>query len=272
MSVEVGAVYRSTLTVMDSTGLLVDPATKVLTVTLPDQTTATPAVTRDSLGTFHADYTMTLEGLHKFLWVSTGPVTSRTDYVNCNQFRSIIGIDEARDFIHENDTSRDPVLRQVMAAATELAESICGTCVIRTITDRIPGGQRRAIRLPRGPLPTDTSVTSITSVWPGGPAWVTAGLILSRESGIVEPADYIGFWWGPWTAVYTAGRAIISQGIQLAVKEIIFDMWSAQRPYGPDSLEPGPEDTARFEQMIAGYQIPPHARSLLEPDQMPGFA
>jgi hypothetical protein len=49
-------------------------------------------------------------------------------------------------------------------------------------------------------------------------------------------------------------------------------MWSIQRPYGADELEPGPEATARFEQMVATYKIPPHAMALLSTESMPGFA
>jgi len=273
MSVEVGSQYRSTLTVTDATGTLVDPATHVLTVTLPDQTTATPSVVRDSLGTFHSDYTLTQEGLHVLVWTTTAPTTSRTDYLNANIFRSIVGIDEARAFINDDDTSRDDILRQIMASATELAEGIVGSCVQRTYTDeRVPGYERQVIRLPHAPLVSVTAVQSITSVYAGGPSWTVSNLIVYPDSGTVESADLIPFWWGPWKATYTAGRLVIPQRVQLAVKEIILDLWATQRSYGFGTLEPGPEDTARYEQMLNSYDMPPHARALLEREAMPGFA
>src|ERR1700750_2942846 len=124
MSVEIGAQYRTTLTVKDATGALTDASTQSAVVTLPDQTTASLTVTRDSLGTYHADYTGVQEGLHKIVWTTTGPVTSRTDYVNFAAFRSIVGIDEVRAFIGYTEGDRDSTLRQIMAAATELAEGI----------------------------------------------------------------------------------------------------------------------------------------------------
>lgn len=273
MSIEVGSQYRFTFTVKDATGALVTPTTSVVTVTLPNQTTATPSIVTDSLGTFHSDYTMTVEGSHRFNVTTTGPVTTRTDYVNAAGFRSVVGIDEVRTFLGETDTSRDTILRQVMMAATERAESIVGTCVQRTYTnERIPGQTRQVLKMPHTPLPTDTSIVSITSVFPNGPTWATTDLIVYPDSGTVETLSRIPFWWGPWKATYTAGRLVIPEVVQLAVKEIIYDLWSSQRPFGADSFEPGPEETARWEQMLASYDIPPHAKSLLQQEEQPGFA
>lgn len=273
MSVEVGSQYRMTMTVRDATGALVDSSTQTAIATLPDQSTSALSVVHDSLGTYHADYTGVQEGLHKLVGTTTGPVTYKTDYVNFNVFRSVIGIDEARLYVGYTEGDRDTIFRAVLASATELAESIVGTCVQRTFTnERISGYQAQVLRMPRGPLPTDTSIASITSVWPGGPTWVTADMIIYPDSGTVELASMIPFYMGPWKATYTAGRLVVSEKIQLAVKEIIYDLWSTQRPYGADSFEPGPEDTARFEQMLASYDIPPHAKALLESEAQPGFA
>jgi hypothetical protein len=274
MSVEVGSLYRSTLTVTDSTGALVAPTTKVLTVTLPDQTLATPTVVTDSTGHYHVDYAVTQEGLHKFVWVTTGPQTSRTDFLNANAWRSVVGIDEVREYINYVDTDKDAILRHIMLSATELVESICGVCVQRTFTDeRIPGTEKQVIRLPHGPLPNANAVTSITSVWPGGPTWAGDALIVYPDSATVEPSSWMSpFWYGPWKATYVAGRTIISANIQLAVKEIIYDLWAIQRPFGLDSLELGPEETAAYETALSSYEMPPHAKSLLEKEAMPGFA
>lgn len=273
MATEVGSQYRFSFTVKDDTGTPVNPATKTVTVTLPDQTTATPSVVADSTGTFHADYTFAQEGLHKFVAATTGPVTSKTDYAAANVFRSVIGIDETRNYIGETDTTKDAVLRQVMAALTDKAESIAGTCVQRRIVDeRVTGSLRQVLRLGRAPLPTDTAVESVTSVFPGGPSWVTADLIVYPDSGTLELASQLPFWWGPWKVTYTAGRLVVPERIQLAVKEMVFDFWASQRSYGPGDLEPGMDDTARWETALAQYEIPPHAKSLLEIEAQPGFA
>lgn len=274
MTSDVGSLYRSALEVRDTTGVLVAPATKVLTITLPDQTTQTPAVTTDATGLYHVDFQFTQAGLHGFQWTTTGPVTSRTDYENAVVYRSVVGLSELRTFLNLNDTSRDDVLRQIAASATEAAEQIVGTCVIRTITnEHIPGNVRKTIRLPSGPLPDATSVTSVTSVWPNGPTWGVSDLMVYPESGTCEPVNFQGFWYGPWKATYRAGRTIIPQRIILAVCEIVYDLWATQRMVGSDMQYPGLSDTATYETaMPPDYRIPPHARALLEAEAMPGFA
>jgi hypothetical protein len=276
MAVEVGQQYETTATITDRTGALAAPAVVHLNVTLPNGTTTNldSSIVNDSTGKYHADYTMTMEGLHIFVWTTIGPVNYKTDYVNANVFRSIVGIDEARDFAGYTEGDRDDIFRQVIAAATELAESIAGACVQRRYVDEIVTGySAQVIRLPHAPLPTAASVESVKSVYPFGPQWTnTSDFIVYPDSGTVELSSLIEFWRGPWKVTYTAGRLVIPQKIQLAVKEIIYDMWSTQRPYGDDSFEPGPEDTARFEQMLASYKIPPHAEALLETEAQPGFA
>ena len=275
MSYEVGALYRSALSVVDSANAPVDASTAVLTVTLPDGSVATPSVTHDGTGAYHVDYLFTQEGLHKFLWVTVGPNTAKTDYVNAESFRSIIGVDEAKNYINFGSSGNEDILRQIMQAATEECEKVAGSCVQRTLTRvNITGASKAAIKLPKGPLPNETAVTTIVSSWSGGPSWSQANgdFTVSPESGVVYLKSMTPFFMGPWKATYTVGRMIIPQSIQLAAKEIIYDMWSTQRPYGADEMEPGPEATARFEQLVASYTMPAHAQALLDTYAMPGFA
>jgi hypothetical protein len=271
---EPGSSYRSAITVTDSSGTPVD-ATAVLTITLPDQTVATPSVTHDSTGNYHVDYVFTMEGLYVFHWVTTGPNTTKTDYVPVNVHRSVISLDDAKNFVAFDSTGgKEDILRQIMAAATELIEDIAGICVVRTFTDqRITGSTAQVIKLPHSPLPNDTSVTSISSVFNGGPVWTQAGndFIVFPNSGTVQLTSLMPFYFGPWKATYQAGRSIIPQKIQLAAKEIIYDLWATQRQFGMDQLEPSPEDTARWEQMLVTYKIPPHAMAMLNAEERPGF-
>ena len=272
---EVGQAYRSSIVVSDSAGSATDASSVTLTVTLPDQTTATPSVTHDSTGHYHVDYTLAQEGLYKFAWGTVSPYTAKTDYVSATLFRSVVGLDDVKTFVNFNSTSDEGLLRQIMMAATELIEEVVGVCVIRTFTnERIAGGyQATVLKLPHGPLVDDTSITSISSVRSGGPTWTQANgdFIVYPDSATVELVSYMPFYFGPWKATYTAGRTIISQKIQLAALEICYDMWATQRPYGADSLEPGPEETARWETLVASYHIPPHAMAMLLGEERPGF-
>ena len=114
---------------------------------------------------------------------------------------------------------------------------------------------------------------SISSVWSGGPSWTPDELIVYPDTATVEAESFVmPFWYGPWQATYTAGRKVIPMSFQLALKESIFDFWASQRPYGPDQLAPGMDDTSRWETALASYDLPPHAKSLLEPYELPGFA
>lgn len=275
MAVELGATYRFSYTVKDASGTAVaSPSGNAVTITLPDQT-AVPGGTpvSDGGGSFHIDYPTVQEGLHKFTAVTTTPVFSYTDYLPVNVYRSLIGLDEAKLYVGETDATRDSVMRLVLSALTEKVEAIVGNCIQRTFTnERQPGSDARVIRLKHGPLPSDTSVVSISSVFAGGPAWVTAQLIVFPESATVQTTDQLDFWYGPWKATYTAGRVVIPSAIQLALKEALFDFWANQRPYGAGDLEPGLTQTSEWEERLAQYDIPPHAKSLLEPFEQPGFA
>src|SRR6266487_3083915 len=102
-AIEKGESYTSSFVLTDVNGNFID-ATCVLTITLPNQTTVTPGVTRDSLGHYHVDYTLALEGLYIFHWTSTGPATSKTDYVPVVAFRSIVSIDDVKSYINYDTT------------------------------------------------------------------------------------------------------------------------------------------------------------------------
>ena len=272
---EVGESYESSIIVTDENDALTNAVTVVLTITLPDQTTVTPSVTNSSTGHYKVVYTLSQEGLYKFSWVTTIPYTSETDYVPVNAFRSVVGIDDVKTFINFNSTSDEGLLRQIMMSATELIEEEVGVCVIRTFTnERIPGGyEAQVLKLPHGPLVSDTSITSISSVRASGPTWTQANgdFVVYPDSATVELASYMPFYFGPWKGTYTAGRAVISQKIQLAALEICYDMWATQRPYGADSLEPGPDETAKWEMLVNTYKIPPHAMAMLSGEERPGF-
>jgi hypothetical protein len=243
VNVEPGTVYRATFTdVRDENGTLITPSAITCTITLPDQTTATPTVVEDSTGNFHADYLTTTEGLHFATWAADIPNITKTDYFTASAFRSIVSISEAKAHLNMTGTGDDDELRRFMQAATELVESRAGTCVPRTVTDEwITGSVRQLIRLPSGPLPSKTSVTSITSTWPGGPSWGPDDLIVNPAAGTVRLKTMVPFWWGPWTWSGTAGRTVIPERFLQAAKEQLRHLWETQRGPSPSPPLPGEE-------------------------------
>jgi hypothetical protein len=273
---DVGQSYRAALVVANANGQPVNPDTAGLTITLPDQTIAQPVVTLPpaTQGLLILDYVFTQPGLHAFDWVTTGPVMHKTDYVNARKFRSVVSLAETRDYLAISDTAKDEKIRSFMAGATRLAERIVGTLVIRQFTDEIiPGEFRDVIRLLHGPLPSAASVTSVSSIWNGGPVWQNSDMIVNPAASTLRLQSFLPFWFGPWKATYTGGRQEIPDDVILGVKEIIWDLWATQRGNLTDQQEPGLQEITSFEQGIpAGYRIPPRALELLEGERQPGFA
>jgi hypothetical protein len=240
VALEVGQVYEATLDVRNASGVLTNPAAAVLTITLPDGTTTTPAVTLPPAVTGHLiyDHPCAMAGLHKFGWVTTSPNTAKTDYVTVRNFISLISVQEAKDHLNFKSGDSDEELSRFMMASTELVEAKAGYTIRRSFTDRISEGVWQIV-LPRRPV---LSVQSVTSVWPGGPSWTTSQLITDGEAGIIAPATLLfPFWWGPWDVAYTVGRAVPLEKHLHAVKEQLRHLWDTQRGSMAPSLLSGEE-------------------------------
>jgi hypothetical protein len=232
---DLGQTFRATATVTqpDANGnpQLVNAGTCICTITLPDATTATPAVVNDSTGLYHADYVTTQAGRHSVAWVTTVPGTATTDVFNVRTYLPMIGLAEAKAHLNgvSPTGSDDDELRNFIAAATEVVESKVGPCARRTVTQRITEGRAQLVLNTRPVI----SVASVTSVWPGGPVWLTSQLIVDTWAGIVQQAFPWPFWWGPWDVAYTAGRAIIPEKYLHAAKEQLRHLWETQRGSTP---------------------------------------
>jgi hypothetical protein len=266
--IDLGQVYEATLTLTGQSG---PPTSAVLTITLPDQSTATPAVgTGAASGSdwvLAVDYPTVQAGLHKASWVTTGPGTAATDYFSVRQFASVISLSEAKD--HLNITRALPdggaELRRFMMAATEVVESKAGACVVRAVADEfIPGTCARQLRLPSGPVPSATSVTSIASLRANGPSWATGDLIVNPRAGTVQAQDCRGFWGGPRQWSGTAGRPVIPERLEHAAKEQLRHLWETQRGAQPPAPLQGEETFTT----AAGwtFSVPRRVLEMLEAD------
>lgn len=72
------SVARLSVSFTSSAGTLTDPTTVTLTITLPDASTSSPAVTKDSTGKYHYDYTVVQTGRHVYRFQGTGAVIAST--------------------------------------------------------------------------------------------------------------------------------------------------------------------------------------------------
>jgi hypothetical protein len=275
-----GQIYRSSMTVGDGT---VAPSSASLVVTRPDGTTTVigPAVGSFGVedpgfpGALHYDYLLADVGLHQFGWTTTGPGTAPPpNFVSVRRFASIVSFEEMKEHLNKNRlrTDDDAELARFMMASTELVEDRVGTCVPRVFTDRIdvssPAMLPLSLVLPRRPL---LAVTSVTSVWAGGPVWADPGdgtiLAADSEAGIIYQPSGFAFWQGPWDVVSRAGRAEIPERWVNAAKEQCRHLWETQRGAQPPVVLANEEtftSTTGF-----SFSIPRRVLELLETDMVP---
>lgn len=270
--IDAGQVYHATLTIKNQAA---PPSAVTLTFTLPDGTSVTPnpgtgaASGTDWLITY--DYATVQPGLHKAAWQTAGPGTAAVDYFNVRAFASILSLAEAKAHLSGGPapawTIDDDELRNFLAAATEAVESKVGPCVRRTVTQRVTG-PCRTIVLNQAPV---ISVTSVTSVWAGGPSWNGAQLVTDTDAGTVDTQlGAVPFYYGPWDVVHVVGRAVIPERILHASKELLRHLWETQRgQLQGGALTPGGETFTTS----AGwaFSIPNRVLELLTDDMTPAI-
>jgi Phage gp6-like head-tail connector protein len=235
--IDLGAAYLIAFDVTDADGALAHANTATLTVTLPDGTTVTPGITDAVTGQYRLTYLPAMAGRYQWAAVTTVPNTSWGDTFNVRAYASLLSLAEAKAHLNITGTSSDDELRNFLSAATELIESKVGPCVPRTFTERVSQG---ACQLALSHYPV-TSVTSVTSVWPGGPSWTAEELFTDTDAGIVAQVTLWPFWWGPWDVAYVSGRQVIPERFLHACKELVRHLWETQRGSSAPSVLQGEE-------------------------------
>jgi hypothetical protein len=272
--ISAGGMYPIAFDVLDASGVLTHAASVTLTITLPDGTTATPAITDTAVpGKYRLSYQTTIPGRYTAHAVTTGPVTSWDDTFNVRAFASIIGLGEAKAHLSGGPaaawTGDDDELLNFLAAVTEVIESKVGPCVRRTVTQRAAAQGGPQIVLTQAPV---ISVTSVTSVWAGGPTWTGNSLVLDTDAGIVTTQlGAVPFYYGPWDVVHTVGRAVIPERYQHAAKELLRHLWDTQR----GELEAGPLSASSGETFTTSagwaFSIPNRVLEMLTDDMTPAI-
>ncbi|MDG4799048.1 head-tail connector protein [Micromonospora sp. WMMD980] len=253
------------LEVRDEQGELA-AATVVLTLTRPDGTTDTPAVTNPSLGVYTAQVTYDQAGDWLRVWQVSGAVVA----VDADQVHitapalRIVGLAEVKRQLNIDpaDTSQDEELSGYIAAVTEVVEDIVGPVVPRTVTETHVGGAATLI-LRRPPL------IAITSVLEAGVNLASSTWAVDPETGVLTRAG--GRWFGPVTVAYRAGRASIPPSIRLAAKELAMVNYRPQlggdySPFDTDSPEEGIPGEVRL-----GFFVPRRVRELLKSYEQGGW-
>ncbi|MFF9270429.1 hypothetical protein [Streptomyces rochei] len=267
MPFELGATVRLTGECRDPDGTLATAASAVVTITLPDETAVTPAVTEDpdKPGTYRADYVTTTPGRHTVRWVWTGPAAAYTDVFDVQEEAppAILSLADARQHLNLVSTRDDGEVRFWINATTRAVEFFVGPVVARSFTEEHQVRDARAVVLHRAPV---LAVTAVVSVLTGGVTYTVDSLHVDRDTGEVIRLDG-GRLSGRLRFTYRAGRTVIPENIRGAARIILEHLWLTQRGNrgglaggGQDLSEPIPG---------LGYAVPNRAIQLLEPDRLP---
>lgn len=209
------------VTVENPPGTPVAVGAMALTITLPDGSTASPAVTSPSTGTYTtaAPYIATLYGTYLARWVATGAnacVKERTYSVG-----DPVDLDDLRDHVKVRQSEADDLLLEFLAAATERVEVVSGRALRRcTLVETRPGG-KYAVALSQLPVQSVTAVTengTALSTTPGVD-WTLDGRTGLLYRGSVPG---MGTWYpGPLAVgvTYVCGPTIVEARFRQAIVE-----------------------------------------------------
>lgn len=249
------------LTTRNAAGTPETDAGVVFTVTKSDGTTSTPATTNPSTGVYQALYVTTQAGRH--FWSATttshGP---QSGVFNVEPLAStaIVSLADVKSHLNIVSTTDDEELRSAILAASEWVESKIGPVARRTFS-QVVRGRGAPIILDNAPV---ISVTSVTPA--GGVAFDALTLDVDLDAGLIYPA-YGSTWptysYGATTVVYVAGRPVVPEPVQWAVKEYVAWLWDTQR--GPAQASPAQADLA--DQLATGTfaTVPRRIEQALEP-------
>lgn len=258
----------------DAAGTLTNAGTVTLTITLPDGTTMSPAVTNPpaQTGQYRYDYATVQAGRHGVRWVFTTPNNAYTDQFDVREAAPplILSLADAKTHLNISSTTHDEELRGWLEAVTGVIEQFVGPVVRRTVVedhDYLPVYGARMLVLRSTPV---IALTSALAVLDGGTDYAVADLDVDGRTGIVRRLDG-GALSGPLRVTYVAGRPVIPANITSAAKIILAHLWRTQ--YGGSRALPavgGGDDYAVTEPIPGfGYAIPNRALQLLEPQRLP---
>lgn len=282
-----GEAAHLTLALVDLAGMPEDGANVTLTILLPGGTPSDQSdlIQHTGTGKYAADYTTTVPGRHVARWHSdpSAPAALEDVFNVSGQWtRALIGVAEAKAFLKKSSAVDvdDAQLRDMIASVTPLVELKCGP-IAADLADRdewYDGGAATVALLYR-PVLTVTLVTEAyganvihtlaEQILNGAGAVDAFGYSIDKDSGILTRR--VSGIAGPFAAgrrnvhvQYKAGRAVVPENIQTAVKIVTAHLWETQRgKTGGRGVSPNSE---LIQVPGIGYLVPRRAVELLEAD------
>lgn len=227
-SFELGQTITLTAT-FDLDDALIDASSVVCTITLPDGTTATPAVTRTSQGTYAASYLTAQYGTHTVRWTATvdGDSTPKTTYFFVGDPATL---DELKDSLNDRTGSslNDSELTRFLTSALGIIEGLVGPIVPKAFLREQRDGGSPTIITRWTPIISVQSLTeyagrtafAYTAITDPSQASNYTYLVDPSLNGVIHrlgPSGYPQPFCGPVYLSYTAGRAVLSERLHQAV-------------------------------------------------------
>lgn len=268
--IDLGGAVRLAANCTDAGGTLTNADSVTLTISLPDGTTASPAVTNPpaAVGKYTVDYVTVQAGRHVVRWQFTDPASSYTDIFDVRPadpgFMFSLADAKAQLNIRDSATDDDEI-RDWMAATTMVVEHFVGPVAPRTVTERHTFGVATVRVLRQTPA---LALASLVPILTSGTSYDPEDLDLDEDTGVVQRKDG-GMLTGPLRITYTVGRTVIRANIAQAGRIILQHLWRTQRP-SRGGLAGGGDDYSVTEPIAGlGYAVPNRALELLEPDRLP---
>jgi len=245
---EQGETYQYRHTVKDQFDVPANAGSVVVTITLPDGSTATPTIVNSTTGVYDFDYLATQVGRHYLIGSATGGTLGSAtekfeDTFNVEEpGRMLVGFDEARTALRGTATittlADREQLRWLVLVASDDVERRLGRTVCRTsgIVEYFDGG-RTDLALRRPPLkPRDGGFVTITSVVEDGTTLVeNTDFVVLRGSGWylrrgsrTSPGVWVA---GSDTVVatYSAGCTRVPATLRGLVQMRIQELWQSSQ-------------------------------------------
>ena len=251
-TLDLGDTYDTTngcvIFIYDDAGALAT-ATVVLTITLPDGTSTSPAVTTPSTGRYQSSYKPTMVGTHYVRWVVTsvggvsGEDTAFEDSFTVSaSTNSYLSLAEALEFLNIEDTAADDELLAYIEYACDLAQRVADRQFARKgVTDTLsPRGGESFLHLSHRPVISVTSVTERGTALTANTQYATD---LDKGRVYRMAGTYDRTYWTAGTravtVVYVAGYVVIPPPVRFATLVILEHLWKTQRQgmFGENSYQ-----------------------------------
>ncbi|MFB7736170.1 hypothetical protein ACFC08_17650 [Streptomyces sp. NPDC056112] len=268
--IDLGSVVRIEADVREADGVLTDPDSAALTVTLPDGETAILPVPlpSDEPGRVRVDYVTTQAGRHVWRLVTTGPVTAYADVFDVRDMMpvGIVSLSDAKDMLNIDapETEDDEELRGFITGASLAVERQIGRIVARrSFTERCRPDSRGRILLSNVPVMAVTSMQTPD----GSTTWNPADIDADASTGLLTVTAGRGLT-AQVDVTYTAGMRMVSEDYRLAALIIVQHLWETKR--GRMGAIQGSADDPPY-LFGRGFALPRRALELLD-STLPGVA